>query len=591
MKYESVGILTRFLTALAVDVRRRPLLVAVAFGLCCSAGLLLTVGSTLNQSLVDAYVYAGYINDYPGLLERFGRTYYSTRIAFIYPARAFTYLLGLEGGYFALRFLALASAVTAVFSIGTRFYGFVSAILAAVWLSFTPWLPRSLLWTNYDGMAVVYLLVGMALLLVPVHRRLISHVAAGVSFALAVNCNLTVLAVCVLLGPGWVFFYRREGVAWLGRALLALAVGFFGTYLALALILYVQFPQYGFFFDRVTIRIAWSLLGGQTQAWFHPLSTIIWQDHTFTLLIPIIFALAVLLVGVRRSSTARTTTERTDFAVFAVYYTASIVCLALGFHFGFHDGWLSTPLYTIYFLPGCVLALIALGGEARQRGGRIFGAAALCGGAGLTLLWWLARDHLPVFKTGSNFYFWLVVGAATVGAALALRRVAVASVMLIAGAVLLSFCMYQDKFYDIRIGSSYDQVLEWDVYRGAVFLQQFVDASVRPSQPIGFWYSNKRELPQARLNAIQSMYLWDYTRVFASSRDNPGMPVIDEEFRRRLAGRQFLALLGVSDAEADAGLAALEAAAVPYHEVKRTHFQGQEWGYTAILMQLNPPSK
>ena len=106
-----------------------------------------------------------------------------------------------------------------------RFYGFAPALLAAVWLSFTPWLPRSLLWTCVDGVAIAYLVVGAAFLLGPTRRPLACHMAAGA--AIAVNCNLFVLTICWLLGPGWAFFYRREGICWLARAILALAVGFF----------------------------------------------------------------------------------------------------------------------------------------------------------------------------------------------------------------------------------------------------------------------------------------------------------------------------------------------------------------------------
>jgi hypothetical protein len=64
------------------------------------------------------------LHDYRGLLERFGRTYYSTRIAYIFPEKALASLLGTEGGYYALRFIALGSATAAVFAIGMRYYGY-----------------------------------------------------------------------------------------------------------------------------------------------------------------------------------------------------------------------------------------------------------------------------------------------------------------------------------------------------------------------------------------------------------------------------------------------------------------------------------
>ena len=593
-----VGIAGDRLTRLLAGARQPHLLFGIAAGLCCAAGILLTAGGKLNQAAsLDPYIYAGYTHDYSALLERFGPTYYSERIAYIFPSRAFANLFGLEGGYFAFRFIALASAVAAVFAIGMRFYGFAPAILAAVWLSFTPWLPRSLLWTYPDGMAVVYLLVGVAFLLVPKSRRLTSHVVTGAAFMLAINCNLMSLAIAGLLAPGWVFFYRREGMAWLARAMLAVAFGFFATYVALALILYVKFPAYGFSFEVATIREATSLLEGRGQTWYKPLATIIWQDKNFTLLIPITFALAALLVVARPSIIMGSAKKHRDFAVLAASYLASIVGFSLILHFGLHDAWLSLPWYTIYFVPGCVLALIALAGEAERRGGPIFGTVAVYGGAGLILVWWLVYPILPHLERASSFYLWLVV-AATVAAAAAvpLRRAAASGVLLVAGAVLLSMSLYQYGFYQIRTVSSADQETEWDVYRGAMFLQQFVHANVRPNQTIGFWYTGDME---SSLNSVQSVYLWDYTRVFPPQR--PGMPLVDAQVRGRIANGMIplmhpitsLILLGVSDAETDSGLAALEAAGLHFHDiqVKRARFQGHSWGYTAVLVEMNTPNR
>ena len=596
MKNESVDIAKNEVIALVVRMSQSQLLLAIGFGLCCSAGLLLTAGGMLNQAgYVDPYVYAGYIHDYPALLERFGRTYFSTRIAYIYPERLLTHLFGLEAGYFALRFGALAAAAAAVFVIGLRFYGCAPAILAAVWLSFTPWLPRSLLWTHPDGMAVVYLLLGVALLIVPARGRLIYHLAAGAAFAFAVNCNLFLLAICGVLGPAWVYFYRNEGIAWLARALLALAVGFFGAYLVLALFLYFRFPGYGFLFELTSIGEASSLLGGRAQTWHMALSSIIWENHDFKLLIPITLLLAaVFLLIVRRSTLPRRLFGSTDFGIFAVCYLAGIICLFLIFQFGLHGLVLGIPYYAIYILPSCVLSLIFVAGEAERLGGSIFGPVAVYGGAGLILFWWLAGPVLLHFQIETIFYFWVAVAAVTAIAAIALSQILLASVALIVGVALLSMCLYQDGYYQIRSATAEEQTTEWDIYRGAMFLQKFVNANVPPSRSIGFWYTGDH---QSFLNSIQSVYLWGYTRVFPEY--GVGMPLVDDEFRDKIARGmlplmrpiQSLILLGASDAETDAGLGALKAAGLPFDDVKvtRTHFQGELLGYTAVLVGIESP--
>ena len=75
--------------------------------------------------------------------------------------------------------------------------------------------------------------------------------------------------------------YRRERMA---RAIL-LAVGFFGTFLILALLFYLRFPAYGFTFELRSIQEAIAELKTSLvrAAVFR-----IWEDHDFKLLIPIL---------------------------------------------------------------------------------------------------------------------------------------------------------------------------------------------------------------------------------------------------------------------------------------------------------------
>ena len=273
--------------------------------------------------------------------------------------------------------------------------------------------------------------------------------------------------------------------------------------------------------------------------------------------------------------------------VFVACYLTSTIVLSLIFHFGFHDAWLSTNYYVVYFVPGCVLALLVLGGEAKRRGGRIVGNAAVLSGAALILLSWLANPLLPDLTMLSSWGFWLAVAAVPAGAALTSRRPAAASAALVGGAVLVSMCLYQDPFLlQICVGQP-RALVEWDVYRGAIFLQQFVNANVRTKQAIGFWYNGEPVEPWKLLNSIQSMYLAEYSRLFRLG--SAGMPQIDEQFRGRIAELPFVVLLGIADTETNEGLAALEAAQIPFREVKRTHFEGQEWGFTAVLVDVKPP--
>ena len=473
---------------------------AIIVGLCCSAVVLLTAAAPINQAGgVDTFVYLGFIHDYRDLLERFGPSYYSERIAYIYPARFLAYAFGAEGGYFALAFIGLAAAVAAVFAIGMRFFGLAPAVLIAVWVGFVPWLPRALLQTYVDGLAVVYVLIGIAFLFFPRRRRVGWHVAAGVSFALAIDCNLFVLAICALLGPGWAFFYRRGGFIWLVNGGAAVAVGIFCTYLLLAALIHAEFPGSEFFsYEREALQFA---MNGEEEKYFRPLSLIIWHDKSFLLLIPLVFAVASSFGAMRQLLSAfpnKALTLRFDFEAVAVLYLACIVCLALILHFGLHDGWLRAQFYLTYFVPGCALALLVLCSRSQMGGSLPPGDAGIYGGAALIVLLWLVHPLLPRMDLVYSWSFWLVVAAVVIAAAAAAPRSAMAAFELVPAAALLSACVYcssAGNYYQIRDPAPKREAIEWDVYRGAIFLQDFLNSSVPPNESLGFWYNDTHDLP------------------------------------------------------------------------------------------------
>ena len=105
------------------------------------------------------------------------------------------------------------------------------------------------------------------------------------------------------------------------------------------------------------------------------------------------------------------------------------------------------PFYISYFVPGCVLVLLVLAGETQRRGGGIFGNAAVHGGTGLILLFWLIYPALPRPALVFDWSFWLAIATSAVAAAAALRQTAAAFVV---GVVLLSLCIYYT--YDTREG-------------------------------------------------------------------------------------------------------------------------------------------
>ena len=222
------------------------LIVAVLVCLLFPFIALVTATTIINQaSFIDPYVYAAYIYDYHQTIERFGQTYYSSRIAYIFLEQGFAKVFGVEIGYYACRIVALSSAAGALFAIAFRYYGRGAAVLAVAWLCFIPWLPRSLLWTFYDGFSTVYLLIALALFIAPRRRRLVFSFAAGATCSLAINCNFLLFALTVAFAPSWWILNRSKGWRWLCKHALATVVGFLAAYTVLALAYRAQFSAGG----------------------------------------------------------------------------------------------------------------------------------------------------------------------------------------------------------------------------------------------------------------------------------------------------------------------------------------------------------
>ena len=103
-----------------------PLAISVAFAL-----LIVSTASTLimQAGYLDPYFYAGYVNDYWGTYQRYGHTYYSSRIAYIFLDRAFISVFGQTTGLFLCRLVVFTAAAYAAFQIARRYFGYSTAIL------------------------------------------------------------------------------------------------------------------------------------------------------------------------------------------------------------------------------------------------------------------------------------------------------------------------------------------------------------------------------------------------------------------------------------------------------------------------------
>ncbi len=549
---------------------------------------LATTSFLINQAgFLDPYVYASYVYDFQQTIDRFGQTYYSTRIAYIFLERAFASLLGVENGYLICRVVVLSCASAAAYAIAQRYYGRATAVFAAAWISFLPWLPRSLLWTHYDGFGTVYLLIALAFVIAPRHRTLCAHAAAGVAYCLATNCNLLLLAIGAAFFPGWLLLNAGRGRRWLAMHALAVAAGFLITHALLSIAYQAHFADGGGSIVQATLQITRSLLQGTGANWFVPFGKFL-EERIFIPLIPLVLAATVGVYWWRHYEGIAS--ERRRFGIAVLSYLVSIIALELVLHIIFKIATLSLFYYLVYLLPASLLALIVLVGEWEcatkpEKRWRLYVLPLAF------IAIWFARPEFPHVAAFASVWPWLVFGAATVAAAAIRPGKAALTATCACTLTLAVYASFPGK-YDIRRNTAEALVgRERDVFKGALFLQTFVGRHVPPQRSIGFWYGNTTA--HTDLNSVQSMYLWGYTRLAPPTGAALGMPHIDASIRKAIAKKSVVALLGLNDSEVDRGLAALSAAQIPHSEFQRTAFKGEKWGYTIALVDIlkTPPQK
>jgi hypothetical protein len=560
------------------------------------AFFLLGAHVTLMQAgWIDPFVYHGYALNYADTLARYGPTYYSSRVAFIFLERLFAYPFGLEPGYFALRFVALAAAAGSAYALATRYFSVTVGLLTCAWLCLVPWLGRSLLTTYFDGVACVYLLAGIALAVAPKQLRASGQFAAGVMFALAVNCNLALAGVIAMFMPAWAHLQQGHGLARIAREALVIAGGFVFTYLCLIVGMRVAYPQFGWFFESTTFRVAFELSGGTAANWFVPLGHIIKNPEYSYLLIPAGYAAVAAVLSSRSllSSEGKILDrEQRNFVIASAMFLLGVIALVLGLHLFLRAGWLSFYYYFIYFLPASMLALIGSIGVAEARLGADKFRMVAFGNIALIGVIWLAEPRVPAIWTHLDLG---IVGVsfcvtATLVAFASWSRAAAAAACVTTGLMIIPLSIYllqkTDPFLGILAAPPSERSkLEWDVYEGAVFLEKFVSAHLRPDQVVGFWYSNEKG--HTEINSVQSVFLWGYSRLGSVKRGDPGMPLIDQEFTARVVRTPYVVLLGLTADEIESGLQALRQAGFTYKELQRQRFEGKAWGYTADLISLN----
>jgi len=560
--------------------------------------LVLTLPNMLLQAgMLDPYVYTGYIHHYGELLQRYGRTYYSTRIAFIFPDMVVVRMLGDEWGYLAIRYVILTAGTAAVYGIARRFYSTNVAIVVGIFFLFSPWTVRSVAYDHYDGFATIYLLLALYFLLVPKRHVLVAGASAGCAFAFAVNCNMFVLAVGGLFFPSWLILQKERGWSRGLVSMLSILGGFAATEIVLGVVSYFYFPQFGFFIESAALTEATAMFHGQAANWYIPIWPYLRSGYYHMLMV--VFAEIWILLYILVSYWRGIQVLQKKLTTAATVYLGAIIVFFLIQHIVLRSGLLTLTYYQSYFIPAFFLVITVLMGETLMRSPQTTQLAIVLIIVPIHIALWMAvRFDLPA---ASHFPFVIFLGfALAIVAAVASSRPAIAAISISIFCLLSPFAFYSSGKVGLwqwspapshitlrrddyeRIQSSSQAVLEKDVYDGAIFLADTVSKLPPVLGPVGFWYGAGQE--DEYLNSIQSMYLWGYSRVFPA--DGTGMPAMNGEIRKAIQNKRFLVLLGRNEAALQAGLVSLSASNITFSILGQKVYAGKQWGYRMLILEI-----
>lgn len=552
--------------------------------------VLLLVGNDLNQADgLDAFIYTAYIHDYADLVARYGRTYYSTRLAHILPNAAAAFLFGDHAGYYLIRYILLMATTTSIYTIARRYSKPSGAWFVTLFFSTHVWLLHEVFWDYYDASVVAFALVGLALLL-PRANETLAHIGAGFAFAWAANGNPMGLVIAALYAPTWLI--DRRNLPWpkILKSLSAASVGFVLGYGTLIVAMRRLYPESGWRFDEVTLDMLGYMLTGGGTNWFVSLSTIFLDRNLYeTLIFPFFLGVSAcgLLASLRGSNA-----DRWNAVGAASFVTLTAAFFAV-FHFILHWGVLALHYYLVYALPAGILATSAFIGQWRPQGSlRPIVIAAAAFFVVHCAFWFNAHRLLPSPTERSTLLLPIALSMMAI-AFVSLGWLAVISAkrmhkltpaILFLTALLSSNAFFLQYGFAQLFGNGDRRQFEWDVRDGSLYLQRFVAARVPTRAAIRFWYGNR----DVYLNSVQSVHLWGFSRLSSPTPSDAQMPALDDGVRKHLASARYVAILG-SDSEIETAQRALREDGIRVDVVARGSFKGRSWpGYDVLLLAIQP---
>jgi len=475
---------------------------------------------------VDPWYYTGYIHDYGGLLERFGRTHLSTRVAALWPQSVLFDVLG-KPAYALGRWLALMACGAGVTLFLRRRGGLSIAFAggAAVMVSAPLLLQIQDDYTQWP--AVAYAALALPTLTATSWRWVL---LGGALASLALNAHegaiLLVLPIVTMAVTQAALTGRWRGV---GSWIAATAVGFLLAQVALSLIMAMSYgwTRANWLFQEASLDFAGQLNAGLARNWYLP-----WNSALQPMGWTVIVAAAWLLVA-GAVVAARRMPRASAFVPLAAGSLAA-AGLILYAQFVVGGGYAGTTFYIIFPIIFVFVAAWAALATA-TRGAACRWVAAGAGGTALAAT--LVFPIVPWQSSVWRIAWWagVTLSAAAVAVAFMMRSRRTAQATLILGSLALTVGVIaiaplatKSRAYDGATRAAkgvgvaylpYGAMRAEDLYATAQRFLDFVQAAVpRDAGEPRTFYPVRQEF-----QSLGSTLLWGYSCVGCWERDS-GFP-------------------------------------------------------------------
>ena len=467
---------------------------------------------------LDPWIYTGLIHEYGDTLARFGRTYYSTRVAAIWPQGLLYSLIG-EPAYLLVRWLTLfgagAGLALALRGLGSRWV----AYYAGVALVFFSPLLSGMVDDYTQPIAIAYAMLSFAAI---VQRRPAFAVASGVLAGAAIGAHeITVYLIAPLFVALAAAALPRLGIKDMARRAGLFLAGAVGIQLVLSLFMggLYGWTRQNVLFQETALSTAVALGKGLAANW-----AVSWNNDYGRIMTAVIVVLIWLLITtyalIRRDRVvpARILGATTAMGVLMV--------MVLVTHFVFEASYVGTHhtiiTAAVLTLSCAWLALSVLEGDSD-------GPPIL---AGVTLVLAITFGFLVANPAGDgkvlNLVWWGSVVAALAAAisslvfgkrlgGAAFRRQLAIGAMLLAGIItplapLTTTGQAKSYYTGVQSNGAPQESLSQhlraakELRQVTIEVQRIVVTRVPPEVPLRFWYPSGAGMEH--FNSIQSAFLW-----------------------------------------------------------------------------------